>query len=265
MPETNPRFQTQGEVHRPRRRTVVPFRQSAAQGPALPYATAGGFTMDLAGDVTEEPQAVEFAIEPAYPVADALRTLYLPVKGQQVEFLIVVDDAHLPDTWGATWHPANQEPPRFTVSQATAFSMTEALRGKSGHLTRYLRSLSQLSYGRMLAERVEELSSMVREESEGELALSADSLATLISFLEQNPRMNRPGLVAGPSGELLAIWRGGPQSEFTARFMPNGTVRYLLTKPNAKHPLGASRVTGDTTSDKLSEEARLGELRWMTG
>ncbi|MGQ0547807.1 MAG: hypothetical protein ACT4P3_21175 [Betaproteobacteria bacterium] len=261
MAETNPRFATEDDdsffMPMPswRPRSVSQKPQSAAPHRAR-------FVVDLSSGVltmVEEPEALELEIEHAYPAMTSILKAYLP-ETHGAEYL-TVDDI-------ASWERASYEQRRFAASQVAAFSNTEALREKSGpdllkHLSRYLRSIFRPAYGLALADRVEALSRMVLEEAGGELNLSGESLENLIAFLEANTKLSRPSLVAGPSGELIAIWKGAKQGEFTVRFMPDGTVRYLLTKTNRKHPKGVSRVSGDTTPDKLFDEARLSELRWM--
>jgi hypothetical protein len=169
----------------------------------------------------------------------------------------------------SSWLSAYHDAWKLTTSQATAFSNTEALRDRSGpdllrHLSRYLGSIFRPSYGPALADRIEALAAMVREESDGAESLSDQSLESFIAFLERSGKLVQPRVVAGPSGEIVAIWRGGIYEEFTARFMPNGTVRYLLSKANTRHPQGVSRSSGDTTPDRLFDDARLDDLQWIS-
>jgi hypothetical protein len=263
MAETNPLFETNADaffrrLFADRHPGIETAQEQARQKMRLvAELTGGGSTVITMGD---EPETLDLDldIEPAYPATrDVLRAIYIPEEE---------DMAYLTAEDLSIWLPT-YEARKLTPSQATAFSNTEALRDRSGpdllkHLSRYLRSIFRPPYGPALADRIEALCEMVREEPDGESTLSGESLENLIAFLERNPELNRPSVVAGPSGELIAIWRdvGG---EFTARFMPDRTIRYLLTTPNERHPQGASRVSGDTTPDRLCEDARLKELRWM--
>jgi hypothetical protein len=259
MAETNPLFET----------ADTPFGlltvhgsqadQQARQKSKLVSDLVGGSRTAIT--VVDEPETLVLDLEPSYPTKkNVLRAVYIP-ETQWVAYL-TIDDI-------SPWLPAHYEARKLATSQATAFSNIEALRDKSGpnvvkHLSRYLRSIFQPPYGAPLADRIEALSKMVREESDGTYALSGESLESFIAFLERNPKLVRPSVVAGPSGEVVAIWKGGMHGEFTARFIQNGSVQYLLSRPNPRHPQGTSRLSGDTTPDKLFEDARLSELQWIS-
>ncbi len=163
---------------------------------------------------------------------------------------------------------ARYRPRQITTSDATAFSNIESLRSSTEpnlipHLLRYLRMLFRPSYGTGLATRIEQLAEIVLEESDGAERISGLSVAHMIAFLEQNPTVVRPKLAAGPSGEIIAFWRRDEQAEFSARFLTNGTVRFLVKSPNTRNPSGIDRASGETTCDQLLQKAHLNELDWV--
>jgi hypothetical protein len=151
-----------------------------------------------------------------------------------------------------------------TASEATAFSNAEVVRGpwepKLIQYLRYLRLFFRRPFGEVLAARLEALAQMMREDDD-QCELSVMSVANLIGFLEKN-RVSRPRLAVGPSGEIVAFWRSDGEGEFSARFLSSGSVRFLVTKKNPKHPEGVSRSSGDTTLDELFARAGLADLRW---
>jgi hypothetical protein len=203
---------------------------------------------------------IDMTIDPAYAISKNVVKAVLIPEAQRVEY-VTLDDLD-------PARASNYEARKLSASQATAFSNIEAVRDAPPpnllpHLTRYLRSIFQAPYGRALADRIEKLAEMVLEESDGAQPLSGESLAGLIAFLERNPALTRPSMVAGPSGELIAIWKQAGRGEFSARFLPTGAVRFLVSRPNQRHPQGVSRLSGDTTADKLFAEAGLDELRWL--
>ncbi len=224
---------------------------------ATTVAQAVSAKSHTAATLRGEREMFVFELEPPriYPSTKGLVRALLTLEVRPLEY-ITLDEM-------VAWQPVRYESRRMTTSEATAFSNID-LRSGSGprvlkHLTHYLRSIFRPAYGAALADRIEALSEMVREESDGSMDLSGASLANLIALLERNTKMMRPRLVAGPSGEVIAIWKRAETGEFVGRFLPNGTVKYLLTTPNPQHPQGVTRVSGDTTPDKLFSEARLAE------
>jgi hypothetical protein len=158
-------------------------------------------------------------------------------------------------------------------SQATAFSNLDKIDAHKArlseprlleHFVRYLRLYFRPQYGGSLAARIEALAEMVREESDGERMVSAWSVGYLLGFLERNPSVSEPEVAIGPSGEVGAFWRSN-LGEFSARFLPNGTVRYLTSTPNPRHATGFDRSSGDTTPDQLFAKAALRDLSWVIG
>jgi hypothetical protein len=165
-----------------------------------------------------------------------------------------------------SWSSPTARSRDLRVSDATAFSNAEAVpRIRNSklvqHLVRYLRFYFRPPYGAALATRVETLVATLHEEGEG-LELSGWSLAHLIGFLENNPSIGRPKLAAGPSGEIAAFWRH-ENDEFSARFLPNGAVKFLLAVRSPYHPSGVSRSSGDTTLTELYARAGLADLKWL--
>jgi len=118
------------------------------------------------------------------------------------------------------------------------------------------------AYGQALATRIDQLAAMAKEEPDVEQP-SSDSLASLIAFLENNPTVKRPKLSIGPMGEFCAFWRADGAGEFSTRFLPNGSVRYLVKVPNSRNPNGVDRVSGDTTSDRLFDSAAIEKMTWV--
>lgn len=212
-----------------------------------------------AATLRDEPEMFLLEVEPSTAYSTKALMKALLIVGESDADHYITQDESTP------WQPVRYQSRQMTTSEATAFSNIEAPRNVAGprlikHLSRYLRSIFRPTYGAALADRIEALSAMVREESDGSLTLSGASLASLIAFLEGNAKLSAPKLVAGPGGEVIGVWKRPGQAEFVSRFMPNGTVRYLLTTPNPKHPQGTSRISGDTTPDKVVTEGRLAEF-----
>jgi len=179
---------------------------------------------------------------------------------------IVLDMTGYPEQ-ASTWSSADNQIIELPTSDVTAFSNVEAIRSAGEpkllqHLLHYLRFYFRPEYGSSLASRIETLAQLVRSDTDG-AELSGWSVAYLIGFLEKNYTLLRPKLAASPNGEIIAFWRHNG-AEFSARFLPNGSVRFLVTVPSPNHPGGVSRSSGDTTLSELFARAGLADLRWMT-
>lgn len=223
---------------------------------AAPMANTSSLSLSNAGEM------VVLDIEPAQVLVTGLDTLV----GEVLQFVLTFKG--YPYQAPVLSNPTTR-PRDLPTSDATAFSNAEVVRTTSEpklvqHLLRYLKFYFRPNYGAALASRIESLAQAVREDDDG-LELSGMSVAHLIGFLERNPSVLRPKLAAGPSGEVLAFWRDESRGEFSARFLPNGSVRFLLTLSDPDHPEGMSRSSGDTTLDKLFARAGLADLAWVNG
>ena len=119
-----------------------------------------------------------------------------------------------------------------------------------------------LPYKDRLVARIGHLSAAFAEDYDGRL-LSAHSLTGLIEFLESSPSSGYPDLTATPAGDAYAEWHGPQGRLLTIEFLASGDARYLLFRPNPKHPQRVDRLTGTTTIDALPET--VAPLALMTG
>ena len=119
---------------------------------------------------------------------------------------------------------------------------------------------TQLPFKNRLMDRIAQLVSTFSEDYDG-LQLSTRSVAGLIDFLEAAPRSGYPDLTLTPAGDCYAEWRGSEGRKVTIEFLDSGEARYLLFRPNPRHPHRIDRLTGTTTIDALAETmAPLGGL-----
>jgi len=132
------------------------------------------------------------------------------------------------------------------------------------HLDTLIRRLqaTSIAYQTRLAERIIKLSTAFAEDYEGH-TLSAQSLAGLVDFLEASPASGYPDLTATPAGDVYAEWHGPEGRRLTIEFLASGDARYLLFRPNPKHPQRVDRLTGTTTIDALPET--VAPLALLTG
>ena len=111
---------------------------------------------------------------------------------------------------------------------------------------------TQLPFKARLAARIEHLAAAFADDYDG-LTLSARSIAGLIDFLEAAPPSGYPDLTMTPAGDCYAEWHGSQGRKVAIEFLESGDARYLLFRPNPRHPQRVDRLTGTTTIDALAE------------
>ncbi len=113
-----------------------------------------------------------------------------------------------------------------------------------------------------LADRMTKLADVFAEDYDGR-DLSARSAEAFVTFLAASPNLAYPDITATPAGDLYAEWRGQHGRLLTIEFLESGEARYLIFRPNPKHPQRVDRLTGTTTADALEETVV--PLAQMTG
>ena len=119
------------------------------------------------------------------------------------------------------------------------------------HVLSRLRASSIACKGR-LEERIVKLTAAFAEDYD-DGALSACAFSGLVDFLEACPSSGYPDVTATPAGDVYAEWRGPHGHLLTIEFLDSGEARYLVFRPNPKHPQRIDRLNGSTTIDALSE------------
>ena len=107
-------------------------------------------------------------------------------------------------------------------------------------------------YKDRLEHRIIELSVAFAEDYD-DYRLSTRAFAGLVDYLESSPSFGYPDVTATPDGGPYAEWRGSQGRLLTIEFLESGTARYLLFRPNPKHPQIIDRLAGTTTTDALPE------------
>ena len=111
---------------------------------------------------------------------------------------------------------------------------------------------SGLSFKARLADRISAVSAAFAEDYDGR-GLSVASVDALLAYLETSPAFTYPDLTATPAGDIYAEWRGADARILTIEFLASGEARYLILRPNPRHPQRVDRLTGTTTADALPE------------
>lgn len=104
----------------------------------------------------------------------------------------------------------------------------------------------------IIANKLLTLFKIAKEEIPTSLGIAADSLSNFYDFLQLYENIKIPALSLSPDYNIYASWRSKEQL-FSAHFLPNNEIRFVLFKPNKRHPKRKIRISGTATSDTLME------------
>jgi hypothetical protein len=122
-----------------------------------------------------------------------------------------------------------------------------------------------VSYREKLAVRLGGLQNALLEEQSNGRGITAGSLHHFVEFLRTNPTLRCPAVSATPEGNVYASWKSAPDRMFSIHFLPDGKVRFVIFKPNDKHPGDIIRLSGIATVDIiLSTAAPHGIFAWVS-
>ena len=128
-----------------------------------------------------------------------------------------------------------------------------------------VRTALLLPYRVRLASRLSELQKAVQEEELDGRGISVRSLQHFIEFLEAYPALRCPAISVTPNRNIYASWKSGSDRVFSIHFLPEGEVRFVIFRPNDKHPGQAIRLSGTATVDVIiSIAAPHGVLNWAS-
>ena len=104
-----------------------------------------------------------------------------------------------------------------------------------------------------IANKLLALFDIAKEENPTSPGIAADSLINFYDFLQLYTNIKNPTLSLSPDyNNIYASWRS-KEKLFSAHFLQNGDIRFVLFKPNNRHPKRKIRITGTATSDTLTE------------
>jgi hypothetical protein len=110
-----------------------------------------------------------------------------------------------------------------------------------------------IPYSESLAIRLVTLFQEAREEDSISLGISVGSLRNFLNFLKLNINLNYPTISLTPEYNIYSTWRREKNRLFSVHFLPNGDARFVIFKPNDRHPERQIRISGMTTTDILTE------------
>jgi hypothetical protein len=111
---------------------------------------------------------------------------------------------------------------------------------------------SEHEHAARLASRLQYLAQSCAEDYEGR-RLSLESADALSRYLAGRPSLGWPELTVTPAGKLYAEWQWGDRCRFSVEFSSLQDVRFIVFRPNPKHPRRTDHMSGSTTLDALDE------------
>ena len=154
------------------------------------------------------------------------------------------------------------------TQQENAFTQSDLVSTEDDQaykLIHQIRKLSFVSNQESIANRLITLFNFAKEERPASPGISVNSLSSFYDFLMLDANIRIPSLSLSPDYNIYASWRAENRL-FSAHFLPSGDIRFVLFKPNNRHPKRKIRVTGIATGDTLTKIIAPENLRdWVFG
>ena len=116
-----------------------------------------------------------------------------------------------------------------------------------------IRKSLSIPYHESLAKRLLTLFNDAKEEDSASLGIAVGSLRNFYNFLKLHTNLKCPTISLTPDYNIYASWRGKQNRVFSVHFLPNADARFVIFKPNDRHPERQIRLSGIATTDVLME------------
>jgi hypothetical protein len=118
----------------------------------------------------------------------------------------------------------------------------------------WIKTSRLIPYRERLARRLLELYYDAKEEDPECVGIVSESLRSFNDFLHLYTNIKCPTVSLTPDNNIYASWRLEHNRVFSIHFLPNADVRFVMFKPNEKHPERKIRISGSATIDTLKLE-----------
>lgn len=142
--------------------------------------------------------------------------------------------------------PENQDP----ITQTTLLKREE---DQVQELISRIKRSKSICYRESLANRLLTLFNDAKEEDSASLGIGVGSLRNFYNFFRLHTKLKCPTISLTPDYNIYASWRGEQNRVFSVHFLPNGDARFVIFKPNDRHPERQIRLSGIATTDVLME------------
>jgi hypothetical protein len=129
-----------------------------------------------------------------------------------------------------------------------------------------VKTSSSIPYRKNLANRLLTLFNDAKEEDPASLGIAVGSFRNFYNFLHLHTNLKCPTISLTPDYNIYASWRDEENRVFSVHFLPNGDARFVIFKPNDRHPERQIRISGSATTDILMETVSpYGAWDWISG
>ena len=129
-----------------------------------------------------------------------------------------------------------------------------------------IRTSLSIHYREKLADRLTVLFDDAKEEDSATVGIAVGSLRNFYNFLQFHTNLKCPSVSLTPENNIYASWRADQNRVFSVHFLPNGDARFVIFKPNDRHPELQVRLSGTATSDVILETlAPAAMVDWILG
>ncbi len=116
-----------------------------------------------------------------------------------------------------------------------------------------IRKSLSIRYHESLANRLLTLFNDAKGEDSTSLGIAVGSLRNFYIFFRLHTKLKCPTISLTPDCNIYASWRGEQNRVFSVHFLPNSDARFVIFKPNDRHPGQQIRLSGIATTDVLME------------
>lgn len=116
-----------------------------------------------------------------------------------------------------------------------------------------IKAFLTIPYRHELANRLVTLFKDAKEEDPTCSGISVGSLRYFYNFLQLHTNLKCPTISLTPEYNIYASWRDDQKRVFSVHFLSNGDARFVIFKPNDRHPERQIRLSGIATTDILME------------
>ncbi len=138
----------------------------------------------------------------------------------------------------------------------TQLDLLENEEEKIVNLIFLIRRSHSILYREKLTNRLFTLFKDAKEDHPDCPGIAANSLINFIKLLQLHPNLKYPSISLTPDNNIYASWREKQNRiyrVFSVHLLPNEDARFVIFKPNYKHPNQQIRISGTTTTDILIE------------